>query len=62
MCKRYTTYERIIRKAGDQLLFFCCECLEDEIGETVADAKGGKIKISKDLKEYIEDTYGSDSD
>jgi hypothetical protein len=30
--------------------------------EIVADAKGGKIKISRDLKEYIEDTYGSDSD
>ena len=30
--------------------------------EIVADAKGGKIKISRDLREFIEDTYGTESD
>jgi hypothetical protein len=62
ICKRCKTHERIIRKADDQLLFCCGECLEDKMVEIVADAKGGKIKISRDLREYIEDTYGSDSD
>jgi hypothetical protein len=62
ICKRCKTWERIIRKEDDQLLFFCCDCLEDKFIEIVADAKSGKIKISRDLKEYIEDNYGSDSD
>ena len=62
VCKRCKTHERIIRKADDQLLFCCGECLEDKMVEIVADAKGGKIKISRDLREFIEDTYGSDSD
>jgi hypothetical protein len=46
----------------DQVLFLCYDCLPDKIGEIVADAKSRKIKISRSLKEYIEDTYGSDSD
>ena len=62
MCKRCKTHERIIRKADDQLLFCCGECLEDKMVEIVADAQGGNINIRRDLGEYIEDTYGSDSD
>ena len=62
ICKKCKVYERIIRKEDDQVLFLCYDCLPDKIGEIVADAKSRKIKISRSLKEYIEDTYGSDSD
>ena len=50
ICKRCKTHERIIRKADEQLLFCCGECLEDKLVEIVADAKGGKMKISRDLR------------
>ena len=57
MCK---TWERVIRKEDDQLLFFCCNCLEDKFSEIVADAKSGKIEISRDLQECIDDICGPD--
>ena len=60
--KRCKTRERIIRKEDDQLLYCCGDCMEEKMVEIVADAKSGKIKISRDLKEFIEDNYGSDSD
>ena len=50
ICQRCKTWERIIRTEDYQLLFFCCDCLEDKFIEIVADAKSGKIKISRDLK------------
>ena len=62
ICKRCKTHERIIRKADDQLLFCCGECFEDKVVESVADAKRRIIKISRDSRKYIEDTYGSGSD
>ena len=40
------------------IYYFCCgERLKNKLGEIVADAKSRKIKISRDLKEYIEDHF-----
>ena len=57
ICKGCKIHHKIIRKSDDQLLFCCGGCLEDKIGEIVADAKSGKIRVSRDLKEYIEDNF-----
>ena len=60
ICKQCKVYQKIIRKKDHKLLFLCCDCLEDRFSEIVADAKSGEIKISRDLKECIDDICGSD--
>ena len=48
--KKCKVHERIIRKEDDQLLYCCGECLEDKFSEILADAKSGKIRVSRSLK------------
>ena len=57
VCKGCKVHYKMTRRSDDQRLFCCGECLEDKIGEIAAEAKCWKIRVSRDLQEYIEDNF-----